>query len=131
MGDRHTGCPHEGHRHGTGRIRADRIVDCSDPVQKSSLSAPDSRPLFEECFVLFRAVDEAAAAAKADTYARAQRTRYQNERGEWVTWTFKKLIDVSPVLSDELVDGAELYARHFYDYEAYRRFELMLHDEKE
>jgi Domain of unknown function (DUF4288) len=99
-------------------------------VFESRSSSTDHQSLYEECFVLIQAADEDAALAKADTYGRSQATRYQNERQETISWAFKQLVDVSPVLSDEFVDGAELYARHFRNYRAYQEFEPLLSDKE-
>jgi Domain of unknown function (DUF4288) len=45
--------------------------------------------------------------------------------GETITWPLKHVVDVSEVI-DRLDDGAEVYTRHFRDYEAYCVFETML-----
>ncbi|HYO58229.1 hypothetical protein [Archangium sp.] len=51
--------------------------------------------------------------------------------GPWNThatihWSLKHLVDVSPVLDDDLKDSSELYARHFKNYDAYHAFEPLL-----
>jgi uncharacterized protein DUF4288 len=82
-------------------------------------------PLYEETVTLVRANSVSQAEERARDFARSRVTEYLNQYGEMITWTFKHLIDVSEV-DDDLVDGAEVYTRHFRDYEAYRAFETML-----
>lgn len=45
--------------------------------------------------------------------------------GETIMYAFKEIVDVRQV-DDALVDGAEVYSRHFRNYDAYRDFEPML-----
>ncbi|WP_428261774.1 DUF4288 domain-containing protein [Haliangium sp.] len=82
--------------------------------------------LFQETFVLLRAADEGEARAQALAHGRRSCTSYENAAGETIQWTLKHLVDVTPVLDDELTHGSELYARHFKNYQAYRDFEPLL-----
>lgn len=56
----------------------------------------------------------------------ARETCFQNAEGQTIHWKLKRVVDVSRVLSDVLDDGAELYSRHFKNYEAYHAFEPLL-----
>jgi hypothetical protein len=94
-------------------------------VYVSSSPAPGYQPLYEETVTLVRADSVSHAEQRARDFARARETEYLNEQGESIRWTFEHLIDVSEV-SDGLGDGAEVYTRHFRNYEAYRSFEMML-----
>jgi Domain of unknown function (DUF4288) len=94
----------------------------------SSSSAAGYEPLFEETVTLIRATSTEHATQKALEFARSRQTSYENEQGETITWSLKHLIDVSEI-NDPLDDGAEIYTRHFRNYEAYRAFEPMLSGE--
>lgn len=92
-------------------------------LYESSSTAPGAGPLYEESFVLIRAVCEDEARAKAHAHGQAQATRYRNERGDLIAWRLRRVVDVAPVLDDALGDGAQLYARHFRNHAAYQAFE--------
>lgn len=87
---------------------------------------PSFEPMFEECFVLLRADSDEQALARAEQRSKAQETCYTNTTGQEVHWKPKRVVDVSRILSDTMVDGAELYARHFTNYDAYHAFEPLL-----
>jgi hypothetical protein len=97
-------------------------------VYSSASSAPDYPPLYEETVTLVRANSMSHAEQRAREFGRAQETKYLNEQGEMIKWTFKHLIDVSEV-SGDLGDGTEVCTRHFRNYEAYRDFEMKLSGE--
>lgn len=97
-------------------------------LYESSSSAPEYKPLYEECFVLVKAISVEEAYEKALSHAKEQEGSYQNEYKDTITWSLKQVVDVNSVLSDEFDDGIELYARHFRNYEAYRLFEPLLSD---
>lgn len=82
--------------------------------------------LYEENFSLVKAscLDQAQVRARKLFEARAH--GYRNQDGEKVEWALEELVDVAPLVDGTLVDGAELYARFFRDYTAYRRFEPAL-----
>ncbi|KOT92398.1 hypothetical protein ADK86_20735 [Streptomyces sp. NRRL F-5755] len=88
-----------------------------------------SDPLYEESVVLVYATDEADARKRAERRARSRETSYLNDRGETVSWSLKRVVDVSAVLDEDLTQDADLYARHFRDYAAYERFEVRLSGE--
>ncbi|MGH9152991.1 MAG: DUF4288 domain-containing protein [Acidimicrobiales bacterium] len=92
----------------------------------SSSSTPSYKPMYEESFVLFRAETVEQAREKAEAHALRSEASYENEYGEQIRWLRKHLIDVAPVLYEDLEDGTEIYARHFHDYAAYRAFEPLL-----
>ncbi|MBT2384609.1 DUF4288 domain-containing protein [Streptomyces sp. ISL-11] len=96
---------------------------------ETSADAADHVPLFQESFVLIEAENAARARWKAAAHGRRLETAYENERGELITWKLRHVVDVNEVLDENLVDGAELYARHFRDYAAYRSFEPLLSGE--
>ncbi|MGW7551286.1 DUF4288 domain-containing protein [Streptomyces rimosus] len=89
-----------------------------------------SDPLYEESVVLVYAADEADARKRAERRARSRETSYLNDRGETVSWSLKRVVDVSAALDEDLTQDADLYARHFRDYGAYERFEPLLSGEE-
>ena len=95
-------------------------------LYEAQSDAPDYEPLYEESFVLMRASTEDEAREKATVHTQGQLSSYQNEFWETITWVVKHIVDVSPVLSDALEDGSELYVRHFRNFQAYNAFEPML-----
>jgi hypothetical protein len=99
-------------------------------LSEASSDAEGYKPLYEETFVLIKALSLDEARAKVLDYASQQQVTYQNENGEIIRWSLKSVIDVSPVLYDGFEDETELYARHFRNYEAYRSFEPLLLSEE-
>ncbi|MEO7021315.1 MAG: DUF4288 domain-containing protein [Ktedonobacteraceae bacterium] len=95
-------------------------------LYEASSDAPDYTPLYQESFVLLQAHSAEEARQKAFLHAQHEQISYPNEYNEQISWSFKQIIDVSPVLSETFNDGSELYARHFRDYQAYRLFEPLL-----
>lgn len=95
-------------------------------VYESSSDAPNYQPLYEEDFVLIKAYSQEDAKQKTSQWARQQQTTYKNEAQENITWTLKHVLDLSPALSEFFEHGAELYARHFHNYQAYVAFEPFL-----
>jgi Domain of unknown function (DUF4288) len=95
-------------------------------LYESSSEAPGYQPLYEESFILLKAGSLQEAKEKALAHGLGDQVSYRNEEQETITWSLKHLIDVNEVLDDDLGDGSDLYARHFYDYAAYARFEPML-----
>src|SRR5579871_5708105 len=91
-------------------------------IYESSSNAQSYEPLYQECFFIVQAASEDQARQKALSHAQNAQTSYQNEQGETITWSLKTVVDVSAVLAQKLEDGAELYARHFRDYQAYSAF---------
>ena len=95
-------------------------------LYESTSESGDKTPLYEESCVLLQAPNEEEARARAVEHARRQDVPYESAEGKTIHWSLKHVVDVSPVLDDELKDGAELYARHFRDYAAYHAFEPLL-----
>ncbi|XXT16180.1 DUF4288 domain-containing protein [Sorangium sp. So ce429] len=95
-------------------------------VYEASSPDPSFKTMFEECFVLIRADSDEQAIARAEQRSKDQETCYDNAAGQEIHWKLKRVVDVSRILSDNLDDGAELYARHFTDYDAYHAFEPLL-----
>jgi hypothetical protein len=93
---------------------------------EASGDAAGRAPLFQESFVLLAADSPAEAREHAVSHGRGRETSYRNEDGEPVTWRLRTVVDVNEVLDPELGDGAEVYARHFRDYDAYAAFEPLL-----
>ena len=87
-------------------------------LYESSSDAPDDKPLYEECFLVVRAKSDEEARERAMQLVSAPHS-YKNQYGATITWSFKEIERVQSVLSDELADGKELYARYFLDYGAY------------
>ncbi|UGQ12972.1 DUF4288 domain-containing protein [Yinghuangia sp. ASG 101] len=95
-------------------------------LAEATSSAPGFVPLYQESFVLLLAASPNEARAKAEEHGRGVETTYRNAAGEPVTWSLKHVVDVAEVPAPGLGDGADLYARHFRDYAAYRAFEPLL-----
>jgi hypothetical protein len=94
-------------------------------VYAHSSPAADFKPLYEETVTLIQASSREHAAERARELASSTReTSYQNSMGETITLTLKHLVDVSQI-TDEIGDGADIYTRHFENYEAYRAFEML------
>ena len=83
------------------------------------------KPLYEESYVEITASSEAEARKKALKLGRSRETTYENPDGNRITWRFMKMIDIAESLEDTNGDVRELYARHFYDLEAYRSMEIL------
>lgn len=98
-------------------------------LYEAQVDAPDYQPIYQESFVLIQASSHQEAETKASSYAQQQQTSYQNEYHEVVTWSVKQVVDVNSVLTDTFEDGAELYARHFKNIQAYNTFESSLRDD--
>jgi hypothetical protein len=95
-------------------------------LYESSSSSKSYESLFEESFMLVRASSLVEAKQKVHQYAEEHSSTFENEAGESITWSLKHVLDVNQVLYDVNTDGAEIYARHFRNYEAYRAFEPLL-----
>lgn len=95
-------------------------------VYESAGDAGDYVPLYCEDIVLLWAGNEEQARAKAERRAAEAETSYQNAAGNTITWRLKHVIDVNPALEDDTSVDADLYSRHFRDYDAYRKFEPYL-----
>ena len=102
-------------------------------LYKSSSDAPSYQPLYQESFVLIKAVSLEEAKAKALNHGKNESVSYTNENGETITWSLQQVVDVNSVLDDDFnssEDIVDLYARHFRNYEAYKSFEPLLSQEQ-
>lgn len=97
-------------------------------VYEAFIDIPKEDSLFQECFILVTSSSLESAREKIEELAKQEETSYQNENGETVTWVMRHIVDVNYLLEDDFHDGATLYARHFHDYEAYCKFEMLLSD---
>jgi Domain of unknown function (DUF4288) len=98
-------------------------------VYESSSSSPDYEALFEESFMLVKASSLEEAKQKAKHYGDTHTATFENGSGESITWKLKHIVDVNQALDDVDLDGAEIYARHFRDYQAYKSFEPLLSEQ--
>jgi hypothetical protein len=51
------------------------------------------------------------------------RAGFQNAEGQEISWSLYNIVDINPMLEDSFDEVTEIYARHFRDIEAYRKFE--------
>jgi ABC-type antimicrobial peptide transport system permease subunit len=99
-------------------------------VYESSSAAPDYKALFEESFMLVKATSVEEARQKIQQYADSHTSTFKNEAGDSIIWKLKHVVDVNQVLYDINLDGTEIYARHFRNYQAYKEFEPLLSGEE-
>ncbi|WP_158228273.1 DUF4288 domain-containing protein [Pseudonocardia sp. MH-G8] len=99
-------------------------------VYEYSSSAPGFEPLYEETVTIIEANSKENATERARNFARSRQSDYENEAGETIRYHIKHLVDVVEI-NDKLCDQAEIYTRHFRNYDAYRTFEPMLSGEIE
>lgn len=99
-------------------------------LYESSSSAPDYKPLYEECWTLVEATSEQHARQKVHDLAIHDQTTYQNKFGDTIQNTLKQIVDVAPLVDDSLQDGTTLYARHFRNYRAYAEMEPLISGEE-
>jgi hypothetical protein len=95
-------------------------------IYESSSESPQYETLFEESFMIVKASSLEEAKQKTHQYATDHTSTFKNESGVSITWSLKQVIDVNQVLYNPDTDGAEIYARHFRDYQAYAEFEPLL-----
>ena len=94
-------------------------------IFENTSPAADYEMLYEETVVLIAAESREVAREKALSYGKASEHSYKNCYDETITVSFKRLVDVKPLI-DELKDfekGVEVYYRYFDDYAVYRAFE--------
>ena len=91
-------------------------------LYRSSSPSPGYRVLYEESIALFEADDELEAHRKAWAYGALQAQTFTSADGHVVHWELLQVQDVCEALEPTDGDGVEIYARHFRDLEAYRRF---------
>jgi Domain of unknown function (DUF4288) len=99
-------------------------------VYESFSMSPDYETLFEESFMLVKASSVEEARQKTQHYTDTHTSTFKNAAGDSITWKLKHIVDVNQVLYDVDLDGAEIYARHFRNYQAYKEFEPLLSGEE-
>lgn len=94
-------------------------------IYKSSSDSQEYTPMYEENITLIKASTAAEARQKADTLAKSRYAKFKNEKGQEITWAFDQIIDVTPILGDEIGEITEIYSRHFNNINAYNAFETL------
>ncbi|PIE18115.1 MAG: hypothetical protein CSA66_05090 [Proteobacteria bacterium] len=94
-------------------------------VYESASESPDYTPLYEECISLIKASSEDEARSKAEALGRTRSAKYKNVEGQEISWSLRNIVDINPMLEDSLGEVTEIYARHFKDIDAYRKFEAL------
>jgi Domain of unknown function (DUF4288) len=72
------------------------------------------KPLFEESVIVFKVTDDASRAIvkrRANQLGRKASHRYKNNYGETVRWTFRELLEIQEIMTNELKDGDEVFFR--------------------
>lgn len=94
---------------------------------ESTSPSPGYRPLYREDVALVYAEDHERAVERAREHGLAQECTVYNDLGEAIALRLLEVVDVNEPLDDDLGGGAaDLYARHFYDLDAWRRVETSL-----
>ena len=95
-------------------------------VLRKAATGDSSRPaLYEETVILLAASNVAEAWKKAAALGAMRQPVYRNPQGELVSWSLERVVDVAPA-DDPSKDGAEIYSRHFRNYDDYIRFETLM-----
>ncbi len=105
----------------TSTEKADFYICVS--IHEASSDAKDFEPLYEERLTLIKAGSREEAAGKAQQMLKAAPHAYKNEAGQTISWTCKRIVEVTEIVDNSLADGAEIYGRYFRDLGAYERFE--------
>lgn len=95
-------------------------------LYESTCDSPDYQTLYREDFVLVYARGEDEARDLVRARAEGEAGSHTNELGEVITLSVKQVLDVAPALDDDLTRGADLYSRHFTNFDAYRAFEPLM-----
>lgn len=66
------------------------------------------------------------ARERAERRGAGSATTYETADGSAVRWEFVQVVDVAPILDEDLTGDADLYARFFRDIRAYREFDPLL-----
>jgi hypothetical protein len=78
---------------------------------------PNYAPLWEEQVVLFQAISEPDAEAKATAYGQSRKHEFTNNEGTLIRWSFQRVERVCVIESENLEDGTELFSRFLRDSE--------------
>ena len=99
-------------------------------IYEYTSDASDYQPLYQESFVLIKALSQDEATHKALQFAQQQQAVYTNERQETIHFSFKQIVDVNSLLTENIgfASVTEIYARHFRNYNAYVSFEPLSSD---
>ena len=97
-------------------------------LYESTSDSSKYQSMYQESFVLIKAISPEIAQQEALRYAQQQQTTYENEQQETIYWTLKHIVDISPLRAENVNfdNGSEIYFRHFRDYQAYTSFEPLL-----
>ena len=68
----------------------------------------EASPLVEDLLLLIQAGDHPSAVVKAEAIAKTKEHSYDNEKGQRVTWTFVRLVELTEMIDQRFEDGAEL-----------------------
>jgi hypothetical protein len=68
----------------------------------------NARALTEDLLFLVQAVDHPAAVTRAEVLARAKEHSYENEKGQRVSWSFVRLVELTEMIDQQFDEGAEL-----------------------
>ncbi|MDT7743461.1 MAG: hypothetical protein QOE59_2539 [Actinomycetota bacterium] len=90
---------------------------------------PAAEELYREDTTLVYGRSEAEAREEAERWGREQEGVDETTGTVVVGPHFLQVVDVAPVLDDDLAGTADLYSRHFRDLTAYRRWEPLLDGE--
>ncbi len=71
----------------------------------------NSENLFEEIIVVFDCVDDDDLKQKSLEWAKQQEHEYKNEAGEMVYWKFVEILHISPLETNEIPSGIEIFSR--------------------
>ena len=92
-----------------------------DPMKKSvsllfsaqitNLSQWSLEDLFEEIIVVFDCVDDDDLKQKSLEWSKMHEHEYKNEAGEMVYWKFVEILHISPLETDEIQSGIEIFSR--------------------
>ena len=92
-----------------------------DPMKKSvsllfsaqitNLLQRSLEDLFEEIIVVFDCVDDDDLKQKSLEWAKMHEHEYKNEAGEMVYWKFVEILHISPLETDEIQSGIEIFSR--------------------
>lgn len=98
-------------------------------LYQSSSDSLDYETLYQETFVEVMAADEKSANTALQELAKRREVSYKNEAGEQITWSLIKIVDRAEVLEETPEENVrELYARHFKDFDAYKKMESLIND---
>lgn len=96
---------------------------------KASSDDPEHKALYQENIVEVTAQNETSASKAIKELATLRETSYLNDEGHKITWSLKQIVDMTEVLECEAENSVrELYARHFTDFESYKKVDSLVND---